>query len=154
MATQVNKMKPKFLFDFQVSLLHSTFSKLFSIIPPEPLTCQPICNFCCNKFCLFSCFCLLFLYVPFTLNTFYFHLAHQNHVHPSKFGLNGFLSGSDGKESACNAGDQGSIPESGRCPRKRNGNPLQYSCLESSIDRGTWQASVHGVAKSRTQLSD
>ena len=107
--------------------------------------------YCCNKFCLFSCFCLLFLYIPSTLNAFYFHLAHQNHVHPSKFGLNGFLSGSDGKESACNARDRGSIPESGRCPRKGNGNPLQYSCLENSMDRGTWQASVHGVAKSRRQ---
>ena len=59
-----------------------------------------------------------------------------------------------GKESACNAGDQGSIPGSGRYPGERNGNPLQYSCLENPMDRETWWATVHGVTKSRTQLSD
>ena len=47
--------------------------------------------------------------------------------------------GSDGKESACNAGDLGSIHGSGRCPGKGNGNPLQYSCLENPMDRGAWQ---------------
>ena len=62
--------------------------------------------------------------------------------------------GSDNKESACNAGDLGSIPGLGRCPGEGNGYPLQYSCLENSTDRGTWQATVHGVAKSRTWLSD
>ena len=61
-----------------------------------------------------------------------------------------FPGGSDGKESACNAGDLGLIPESGRSPGERNGNPLQYSCLESSMDRGVWQATVHGLAKSQT----
>ena len=59
-----------------------------------------------------------------------------------------FPGGSDGKESACNFGDLGSIP--GRSPGERNGNPLQYSCLENSMDRGAWQATGHGVAKSRT----
>ena len=62
----------------------------------------------------------------------------------------GFLGDSDGKESARNAGDLGSIPVSGRSPGEQNGNPLQYSCLEISLDRGAWQAAVHGVAKSRT----
>ena len=57
-------------------------------------------------------------------------------------------------ESACSAGDLGSIPGLGRYPGDRNGNPLQYSCLENSMDRGAWQATVHGVAKSRTRLSD
>ena len=66
----------------------------------------------------------------------------------------GFPSGSDSKESACNARDLGSIPESGRSPGERNGNPLQYSCLENSRDRGAWRVTVHGVAKSQTQLSD
>ena len=61
-----------------------------------------------------------------------------------------FPSGSDGKASACNAGDLGSIPESGRFPAEGNYNPLQYSCLENSMDRETWQATVHGVAKSQT----
>ena len=52
----------------------------------------------------------------------------------------GFLSSSDGKASACNAGDPGSIPGSGRSPREGNGNPLRYSCLENSKDRGAWRA--------------
>ena len=56
--------------------------------------------------------------------------------------------GSDGKESACNAGDTGLIP--GRSPGEVNGYPLQYSCLENPMDRGAWQATVHGVTKSWT----
>ena len=61
-----------------------------------------------------------------------------------------------GKELPANAGDTrgvGSIPGSGRSPRGGNGNPLQYSCLENPMNRGAWRATVHGVAKSRTQLS-
>ena len=84
-------------------------------------------------------------------------------------GLPRYLSG---KECACNAGDQGSIPGSGRSPGERNGYPLQYSCLENSkdrrawwaivqgflfsffigVDRGPWQATVYSVTQSRTQL--
>ena len=56
--------------------------------------------------------------------------------------------------SACDAGDLGSIPGSGRSPRERNGNPLHYSCWENSMDRGTRWATVHGVTKCQTQLSD
>ena len=63
-------------------------------------------------------------------------------------------SSSNGKESACNAGDQGSTPGLGSSSGERNGNPLQYSCLENSMDREAWQATVHGVAKSWTRLSD
>ena len=59
----------------------------------------------------------------------------------------GFPGDSDGKESACNAEDLGSVSGSGRSPGERNGYPLQYSCLENSMDRGTWGAIVHGVAK-------
>ena len=66
----------------------------------------------------------------------------------------GFPGGSDGKASACNVGDPGSIPWSERSPGEGNGNPLQYSCLENSTDGGAWWATVHGVAKSRTGLSD
>ena len=55
--------------------------------------------------------------------------------------------------SACNVGDLGSIPGSGRSPGEENGNPLQYSCLENLMDRGAWKATVHGAAKSRTGLS-
>ena len=54
---------------------------------------------------------------------------------------------SDGKESACSVGDPGSIPGSGISPGEGNGTPLQYSCLENSMDRGAWWATVHGVAK-------
>ena len=54
-----------------------------------------------------------------------------------------------GKESACIAGVLGLIPGSGRSPGEGNGNPLQYSCLENSMDRGTWQATVHGVTRVR-----
>ena len=66
----------------------------------------------------------------------------------------GFPGDSDGKESACNAGDLGSVPGSGRSPGEGNGYLLQYSCLENSIDRGAWQTTVHGVTKSQAQLSD
>ena len=62
--------------------------------------------------------------------------------------------GSDGKVSACNAGDPGLIPGSERSPGEGNGNPLQYSCLENSMDGEAWWATVHGVAKSQTRLSD
>ena len=62
----------------------------------------------------------------------------------------GFPGSSDSKEFACNAGDQGSIPRSGRSPGEGHGNSLQYSCLENSMDKGAWQATVHGVAKNRT----
>ena len=60
--------------------------------------------------------------------------------------------GSDSKESACNAGDPGSIPGSGRYPGEGNGNLLLYSCLENSRDRGAWQVADLGVTKTRTQL--
>ena len=60
---------------------------------------------------------------------------------------------SAGKESACNAGDPGSIPESGRSPGEANGHPLQSSCLVNPMDRGTWQATVHGVARAGQDLA-
>ena len=62
----------------------------------------------------------------------------------------GFPSGSDGKESTCNEGDLELIPGSGQYPGERNGNPLQYPCLENSMDREAWQATVHGVTRSQT----
>ena len=65
-----------------------------------------------------------------------------------------FPGGSDRKESACNAGDVGLIPELGRSPREGNDYPLQYSNLENSMDSRAWWTSVHGVAKSQTRLSD
>ena len=65
-----------------------------------------------------------------------------------------FPDGSDGKESACDAGDLRLIPGQGRAPGEGNGQPLQCSCLENSMDRGVWWTTFHGVAKSRTWLSD
>ena len=62
--------------------------------------------------------------------------------------------GSDSKESACNMGNLGLIPGSRRSPGEGNGNPFQYSCLENSMDREAWQATVHGVTKSWSRLSD
>ena len=74
--------------------------------------------------------------------------ALELHRHP------GFPGGSVVKESTCNVGDQGSILGLGRSPGEGNGNPLQYSCLENPMDREAWWATVHGVAKSWTQLSN
>ena len=68
-----------------------------------------------------------------------------------KQGLSG---GSDGKESACNVGDLGSIHGLSRSPEEGNGNSLQYTCLENSMDRGAWWPTVPGVTKSQTQLSN
>ena len=62
--------------------------------------------------------------------------------------------GSDSKESACNVGDPGLIPGLGRSLGEGKDNPLQYSCLENPMDRGVWQAIVHGVTKSQTRLND
>ena len=82
-----------------------------------------------------------------TLSDFHFHFS------LSQYQM-GFPGGSDGKESACNAGNPGLILGSGRCPGEVNGHPLHYSCLENPKDKGAWWAIVHGVAKSWTQLSD
>ena len=65
-----------------------------------------------------------------------------------------FPGGSDDKASVYNMGDLGSIPGSGRSPGEGNSNPLQYYCLENPMDGGPWQATVHGVKKSWTRLSD
>ena len=65
-----------------------------------------------------------------------------------------FPGDADGKESASNAGDLGSIPGLGRSTGERNGHPLQYSCLENSMYRGTWQVTVYGTAKCWARLSN
>ena len=67
--------------------------------------------------------------------------------------IQGFPCHSAGKESACNAGDLGLIPGLGRSPGEGNGNPLQYSCLENPMDRGAWQATVHGFTRVRHNLA-
>ena len=76
------------------------------------------------------------------------------HKHSIYFTQNYFPGGLDGKASAYNVEDPGSIPGLGRSPGERNGNPFQYSCLENPMDGGAWQAIVHGVTKSQTRLSD
>ena len=88
---------------------------------------------------LHSLCCLLLLVSKYLLHS---------EIEPVSLALVSFPSRSDGKTSACNAGDLGSIPGSGRSPGEGNGNPLQYSCLEKSMDRGAWQATVHGITES------
>ena len=68
--------------------------------------------------------------------------------------INNFPGGSEGKASAFNARDLGSIPGWGRSPGEGNGNPLQYSCLENPMGGEAWWATFHGVTKSQTRLSD
>ena len=75
-------------------------------------------------------------------------------LHLSSGFFKGFLIGSMVKNLSANTGDLGSISGVGRSPGEENGNPIQYSCLENSVDRGAWWATVHWVAKSQTQLSD
>ena len=67
-------------------------------------------------------------------------------------GIWGFPGASAGEESACSEGDLGSIPGLGRFPGEGNSYPLQYSCLENSMDRGAWQATVHAAAKSLNMI--
>ena len=98
-------------------------------------------------------FCLLFGFflAALTLRGGEEHRSEIKNVHLAPVG---FSDGSDGKESACNTENAGLIPELGRSPGEGNDNPLQYSCLGNAMDRGAWWATVHGVAKSWTQLSD
>ena len=76
-----------------------------------------------------------------------FSRADDSSILKQIFSLGHFPHSSVGKESAFNAGDLGLIPGSGSSPAEGNGNPLQYSCLENPLDRGAWQATVHGVAR-------
>ena len=78
----------------------------------------------------------------------------QRHQLPSQIKPTLYTGGSNGKESACNAGDLGPIPGAGRSTGEGNGNPLQYPCLENSMDRGSGWATAHRVTKSQTQLSN
>ena len=68
------------------------------------------------------------------------------------WGTTSFLGSLDDEKSACNAGDPGLIPGSGRSPREGNGNPLQSSCQDNPLDRGAWQVIVHRATKSQTRL--
>ena len=93
------------------------------------------------------CVCV-YIYVHYTT------LHYTTHTHTHYTVYMGFPGGSNGKESACNMGNLGSIPGSGRSPGEGNDSPLQYSSLGNPMDRGAWQATVHAVAKSQIRLSD
>ena len=115
---------------------------------------SPICPLV--FFLLFLIFCLLLEYGNIFLLFHFSSLFHFQLYILTQFFLSGCPRDLAGKESTCNAGDTGdagSIPGSGRSPGGGNGNPLQYSCLKNLTHRGVWQARIHGVAKSRTQLS-
>ena len=88
--------------------------------------------------------CVDFCHTKTVINTIY------SCFFKSRVSYKGFPGGPVGKESACIMGELGSITESGTSPGEGNGNPLQYSCLENSMDRGAWWATVHGVTKSWT----
>ena len=95
--------------------------------------------------------------VHFCLLGFFFadSISFGSNLSVHSFNFMGFPGGSVGKESACNAGDardSDSIPGWGRSPGGGHGNPLQYYCLENPMDRGAWQVTVHGIAKSQTRL--
>ena len=91
--------------------------------------------------------CLITGYlIPTKVSTFSTFEAQRYKVNRVHLHYWGFPDGSVSKEDTCNAGDPGSIPGLGRCPGEGNGNPLQYSCLGNPMDRGTWQATVHGLA--------
>ena len=84
----------------------------------------------------------LYVYMCVYIYIYIFHQRMEEYIYK------GFLGGSDSKESAHDAGDPDSIPGAGRSPGEGNGYPLQYPCLENSMDRGAWQVTVHVVAKS------
>ena len=92
--------------------------------------------------------------MPFPASVLSLPSSHQLCVVKCLPNIHGFPGSSDAKESACNAGDPASNPESGRSPGKENGNPLQFSCLGNPMNRGAWQATFHRVATSWERLSD
>ena len=81
-------------------------------------------------------------------------IPHRADAGKTLTGLTRYPGGSDGVESACNAGDPAPIPGLGRSPGEGDGYPLHCSCLENPMDRGACQATVHGIAQSRTRLSN
>ena len=89
-----------------------------------------------------------------TITTIFFFFNHQTPFQGKICVFEGFPGDLVGKNLPANAGDTGSIPGSGRCPGGGNGNPHQYSCLGNAMERGAWQATVHGVTKSQIRLSN
>ena len=81
-------------------------------------------------------------------------MIQNSDFHAPQLSFGEFTCGTTGKDSPASAEDLGLIPESGRSSGEGNGKPLQYSCLDNLMDRGAWQAMVHGIAKSQIQLSN
>ena len=120
------------------------FCSLKSFHPCLLLQSPKVCSL---YLCLFCCLTYRVVATIFLRNE-----QNLNRHRPwGRMGLPWWLSG---KECACQPGDVGSIPWSGRSPREGNDNPLQYSCLGNPMDRGTCGATIHGVAKSRTQFGN
>ena len=102
-----------------------------------------------------SCYFLLQrMFLTQGLNPHLLHCRQSPALEVDALLIESFPGGSDSKESACNVEDLGLIPGLGRYPGERNGNPLQCSCLENSMERGAWWSTVQGVAKSWIRLSD
>ena len=99
-------------------------------------------------------FCLAKVKIKAMIIIEYSHIFISHYAYERLSKRFSFPSGSEVKVSASNAGDSGSVPGLGRSSGEGNGSPLQYSCLENPMDGGAWEAIVHGVAKSRTRLSD
>ena len=106
-----------------------------------------VCKICLSRFNQSAKFLLLLIQKLFQQEVYKIYLNIIPH-----YLYGGFPGGSVGKASAYNAGDPGLIPGFGRSPGEGMGNPLQHSCLENPMDRGAWQATVHGVPKSWTCL--
>ena len=139
--------------DFTTSSWESTSSQ--ASVHISPLTSVHLRIY--FSYILFFKICFNFFPSFFIFTTFLIFkccLKIYAYFYDSLFRMKGFPGGSDVKETACSAGDPGWIPGLRRSPGEENGYPLQYSCPEHPMDRGASRATVRGVAKSETQLSD
>ena len=127
----------------------SNFNWYYVFIPP--FRAGPTSLFFTFKY--FLVFFVSFVFVKFILSYFQTLYSFGGNYH-TLWNMTGFPSSSAVKNPPANAEDVGSIPGLARSPWEGNGNPLQYSCLENSMDIGAWWAVVHGVSKSQSQLSD
>ena len=142
------------LLQYAICLQDSLDLSSFHFKPNIPAACSA----CINRlftFCFFNhskCFSCVFCVVSPCLDSsiFWGHIS----VFLSLTLLKDFPGGSDSKESACNAGDPDSVPGLVRSPGEGNGNPLQYSCLETPMDREAWWSTVHWVTKSWAVLNE